>query len=223
MRRDEIPTPALLLDLDRFEKNLARMAIHARAAGKAIRPHAKTHRCPEIARRQIGAGALGVACAKLGEAEVMAKAGIRGLLCTTPIVPAPKIRRFVELIREAPDTMIVVDNAENVADLDSSLGVGRPHRGRPGRYRCRHPAYRHSAGGARARAGPASHGCPRAALARTPGLRGSLCPRCRLEGTTRRLARSACPAHANASPPGALGSARGHRGGRVYRHLRHRQ
>ena len=121
MRRDEIPTPALLLDLDRFEKNLARMAIHARAAGKAIRPHAKTHRCPEIARRQIGAGALGVACAKLGEAEVMAKAGIRGLLCTTPIVPAPKIQRFVELIREAPDTMVVVDNAENVADLDSTL------------------------------------------------------------------------------------------------------
>ena len=75
MRRDEIPTPALLLDLDRFERNLARMAAHVRAAGKNIRPHAKTHRCPEIARRQIAAGALGVACAKLGEAEVMAPRG----------------------------------------------------------------------------------------------------------------------------------------------------
>ena len=67
--RDEIPTPALLLDLDRFERNLARMAEHARRVGKSIRPHAKTHKCPEIARRQIAAGALGVACAKLGGAR----------------------------------------------------------------------------------------------------------------------------------------------------------
>src|SRR6267142_1667490 len=74
MTRDDIPTPALLLDLDRFERNLRRMAAHARASGKNLRPHAKTHRCPEIARRQVSAGALGVACAKLGEAEVMARA-----------------------------------------------------------------------------------------------------------------------------------------------------
>ena len=79
MMRDDIPTPALLLDLDRFERNLRRMAAHARASGKNLRPHAKTHRCPEIARRQVSAGALGVACAKLGEAEVMARAGVRGL------------------------------------------------------------------------------------------------------------------------------------------------
>jgi D-serine deaminase-like pyridoxal phosphate-dependent protein len=117
MRRDEVPTPALLLDLDRFERNLARMAAHVRAAGKALRPHAKTHRCPEIARRQIASGALGVACAKLGEAEVMAGAGLRGLLITTPIVPEDKIRRFLALLREAPDTMVVVDNAENAAAL----------------------------------------------------------------------------------------------------------
>src|SRR5437667_12247595 len=83
MNRDEIPTPALLLDADRFERNVARMAAHARKSGKNLRPHAKTHRCPEIARRQIEAGALGVACAKLGEAEVMGHAGIGGLLVTT--------------------------------------------------------------------------------------------------------------------------------------------
>ncbi|MBI2015430.1 MAG: alanine racemase, partial [Candidatus Rokubacteria bacterium] len=97
MTRDEIPTPALLLDLDRFEKNLATMAGHARRAGKAIRPHAKTHKCPEIARRQVAAGALGVACAKLGEAEVMARAGIRGLLITTEVVPSGSIRRLMRL------------------------------------------------------------------------------------------------------------------------------
>jgi D-serine deaminase-like pyridoxal phosphate-dependent protein len=115
--RDEIATPALLLDLDRFERNVARMAAHARAVGKNLRPHAKTHRCPEIARRQVAAGALGVACAKLGEAEVMAAAGIRGLLITTEIVPAASIRRLVRLVAEAPDTMIVVDHPENAAEI----------------------------------------------------------------------------------------------------------
>src|SRR5262245_2802234 len=123
MRRDEIPTPALLLDLDRFERNLAKMAAHVRAAGKSIRPHAKTHRCPEIARRQIAAGALGVACAKLGEAEVMAQAGVRGLLVTTPVVPESKIRRFLELVRMAPDTMVVADNTENATALDRAAAA----------------------------------------------------------------------------------------------------
>src|SRR6185503_409202 len=117
MTRDEIPTPALLLDLDRFERNIARMATHVRAAGKALRPHAKTHRCPEIARRQVAAGALGVACAKLGEAEVMARAGIRGLLITTEVVAPSAVRRLMRLVAEAPDTMIVVDHPDNVEAL----------------------------------------------------------------------------------------------------------
>ena len=117
MTRDEIPTPALVLDLDRFERNIARMADHVRRAGKALRPHAKTHRCPEIARRQVAAGALGVACAKLGEAEVMARAGIRGLLITTEVIPASAVRRLMRLVAEAPDTMIVVDHPENVESL----------------------------------------------------------------------------------------------------------
>src|SRR5919201_5691686 len=113
MKRDDIATPALLLDLDRFERNLARMAEHARRAGKGLRPHAKTHRCPEIARRQIAAGALGVACAKLGEAEVMAAAGIRGLLITTEVVSPGAVARLIALVRQAGDTMIVVDHADN--------------------------------------------------------------------------------------------------------------
>jgi D-serine deaminase-like pyridoxal phosphate-dependent protein len=115
--RDEIPTPALLLDLDRFERNLARMADHARRAGKGLRPHAKTHRCPEIARRQVAAGALGVACAKLGEAEVMAAAGIRGLLITTEVVSPAAVARLLAVVRQAPDTMVVMDNPANVAAL----------------------------------------------------------------------------------------------------------
>jgi len=117
MTRDDIPTPALLLDLDRFERNLRRMAAHARASGKNLRPHAKTHRCPEIARRQVSAGALGVACAKLGEAEVMARAGVRGLLITTEVVAPAAIRRLMRLVSAAPDTLVVIDNPANVADL----------------------------------------------------------------------------------------------------------
>ena len=117
MHRDEIPTPALLLDLDRFERNLTRMATHVRAAGKNLRPHAKTHRCPEIARRQVAAGALGVACAKLGEAEVMARAGVRGLLITTEVVAPSAVRRLTRLAGEAPDTMVVVDHPDNVRAL----------------------------------------------------------------------------------------------------------
>src|SRR5688500_13439829 len=117
MTRDEIATPAFLLDLDRFERNLARMAAHARAAGKGLRPHAKTHRCPDIALRQVASGALGVACAKLGEAEVMARAGVRGLLITTEIVAPTAIRRLTRLVAEAPETLVVVDHPDNVRDL----------------------------------------------------------------------------------------------------------
>src|SRR5438309_10836646 len=117
MPRDDIPTPALLLDLDRFERNVHRMAEHVARHGKQLRPHAKTHKCPEIARRQIAAGARGVACAKLGEAEVLARAGIRGLLITTEVVAPAAIRRLMRLVSEAPDTLIVVDHADNVAAL----------------------------------------------------------------------------------------------------------
>src|SRR6059036_2761113 len=117
MSRDDIPTPALLLDLDRFERNVHRMAEHVARHGKQLRPHAKTHKCPEIARRQIAAGARGVACAKLGEAEVLARAGIRGLLITTEVVAPAAIRRLMRLVSEAPDTLIVVDHADNVAAL----------------------------------------------------------------------------------------------------------
>jgi 3-hydroxy-D-aspartate aldolase len=123
VERLEIPTPALLLDLDRFERNLARMADHARRTGKDLRPHAKTHRCPEIARRQIASGALGVACAKLGEAEVMARAGIRGLLITTEVVTVGGIARLMQLVAEARDTLLVVDNHENVGELGRAASV----------------------------------------------------------------------------------------------------
>ena len=70
--RARLQTPALLIDMDAFERNVARMVAHAKKAGIGLRPHAKTNKCSEIARRQIAAGANGICCAKLAEAEALA-------------------------------------------------------------------------------------------------------------------------------------------------------
>jgi D-serine deaminase-like pyridoxal phosphate-dependent protein len=121
MNRAEIPTPALLLDLDRFERNVQAMAAHVKAAGKRLRPHAKTHKCPEIARRQVAAGAVGVCVAKVGEAEVMAAAGVRNLLITTEVVGMEKISRLLRLLERQPETMVVVDHADNVRELGQTM------------------------------------------------------------------------------------------------------
>src|SRR5215212_5012428 len=83
VNRHEIPTPALLLDLDASEDNIHKMASYAKARGKAFRPHGKTHKCPEVARALIRAGAIGCCAARLSEAEVFAEFGIPGLLITT--------------------------------------------------------------------------------------------------------------------------------------------
>jgi D-serine deaminase-like pyridoxal phosphate-dependent protein len=121
MNRHEVPTPALLLDLDRFERNVQRMAAFVKDAGKKLRPHAKTHKCPEIARRQIAAGAVGVCVAKVGEAEVMARAGIRNLLITTEVVGAEKIGRLLGVLERQPETMVVVDHPDNVRELGEAM------------------------------------------------------------------------------------------------------
>src|SRR5579885_3910005 len=92
-----LDTPALVIDLDALERNIAAMAAHARAAGVALRPHAKTHKSVAIARRQVEAGALGICCATLGEAEVMVAAGIPGVHITSPQVTESKIARLVAL------------------------------------------------------------------------------------------------------------------------------
>ena len=120
--RDDLPTPALLLDLDRFDANLARMAGHLRERGKAFRPHGKTHKCPDVARRFLAAGAVGSCTARLSEAEVFAGHGLRGLLVTTVVVGAAKIARAAALARLAPDTIFVVETEQNVRELASEAG-----------------------------------------------------------------------------------------------------
>lgn len=115
--RAGIPTPALVLDLDAFERNVARMAEHCRVNGLGLRPHAKTHKSVSIARAQVAAGALGICCAKLGEAEAMAAGGIESILITSPVVTKQGLERLVALNAKLPDLMVVVDNPENARAL----------------------------------------------------------------------------------------------------------
>src|ERR1700704_2868962 len=114
-----LDTPALLVDLDVMEANIARIVATCRAQGVAWRPHSKAHKTPEIAKMQIAAGAIGITCAKLGEAEVMADAGIRDILIANQIVGAPKIARLVELARRS-DVIVAVDSAANLSALDQA-------------------------------------------------------------------------------------------------------
>jgi len=115
--RERIATPAAVLDLDAFERNLAKMAARAKAAGLALRPHAKSHKCSAIAHRQISAGAVGVCCAKLAEAEAMAAAGIGSILVTSPIAGAAQAGRAARLASQLADFRIVVDHADGAAEL----------------------------------------------------------------------------------------------------------
>lgn len=114
MKLKDLITPALLLDLDMFEANVQRMAEAVKAAGKKLRPHAKAHKCVEIARRQIAAGAVGVCAATVHEVAWMAKAGIPGILLTCPVASAAKVESVVVLAGHAPDLMVVVDHPMQV-------------------------------------------------------------------------------------------------------------
>jgi D-serine deaminase-like pyridoxal phosphate-dependent protein len=112
-----LQTPALLIDIDAFESNLKKMAEWGNGKNIALRPHAKTHKCSEIARRQIELGAIGQCCAKLGEAEVLASSGLSGILITSPIVTNSGIKRFINLAQKSSDILLVADNPQNVKDI----------------------------------------------------------------------------------------------------------
>jgi len=98
---DDIDTPALIVDLDALERNIRKMADFAHAAGVRLRPHAKTHKCPAIALRQIAAGAVGQCCQKVGEAEALVRGGVRDVLVSNQVVGMPKLRRLASLATEA--------------------------------------------------------------------------------------------------------------------------
>jgi 3-hydroxy-D-aspartate aldolase len=124
--RAALDTPALIVDLDALERNIAAMVAAARAAGVALRPHAKTHKSVRIAEMQVAAGALGICCATLGEAETMVDGGLPGVHITSPVATPPKIARLMALNRRAERGLsVVVDHPENLAALDRAAGAAR--------------------------------------------------------------------------------------------------
>lgn len=118
--RDRIPTPAAVLDLDAFDRNVAKMAARAKGAGLAFRPHAKSHKCAALAHRQIAAGAVGICCAKLAEAEAMARAGVGAILVTSPIAGAVQAERAARLAQDLADFRIVIDHVDGAAELGAA-------------------------------------------------------------------------------------------------------
>ncbi len=123
IERNDLPTPSLLLDLNSLEANIQKMARYAGEASIQLRPHVKTHKCPEIAKRQIQAGATGVCAATIHEAEVMASAGIRGLLITAEMVGRNKIERLLRMTQRQPDTMSVVDHIPHAQQLNQAAAA----------------------------------------------------------------------------------------------------
>jgi D-serine deaminase-like pyridoxal phosphate-dependent protein len=119
---DRLDTPAMLVDLPAADRNIERMLGRFRGTPVRVRPHLKTVKSPEFARRMLDAGAAGVCVAKLGEAEVMASAGIDDILITTELAGAPKLDRLVRLLRRHPRVRLVVDSVEGAEALQQALG-----------------------------------------------------------------------------------------------------
>lgn len=115
----DVDTPSLVLELDAFERNLARLNESLAGASVAVRPHAKSHKCPEIALRQIALGAVGVCCQKVSEAEAMIDGGVADILIANEVVGAPKLARLAVLAKRAR-VAVCADDAGNIADLDTA-------------------------------------------------------------------------------------------------------
>ena len=119
-------TPAAVIDMDRVERNIARIQAACDAAGVANRPHIKTHKSPMLAKMQIAAGATGITCQKLGEAEVMAEAGIDDILISYNLIGDEKMARLGALQAKANMT-VAADNSVVIAGLPQAAAIsGRP-------------------------------------------------------------------------------------------------
>jgi D-serine deaminase-like pyridoxal phosphate-dependent protein len=119
----DIDTPALIVDLDAFDRNLKKMADFARGKGMGLRPHAKTHRCPDIALKQMALGAAGVCCQKAGEAETMVQAGVPDVIVTNQIVSEAKLARLARLARRARVALCFDDKRQ--VDMASRVAVAQ--------------------------------------------------------------------------------------------------
>ena len=127
MLKSSLDTPSLIIDIDLFEKNLIAMRDFAASYGKKLRPHAKTHKCPEIARRQLACGnCAGICAAKLSEAEALAAAGIENILITSPISAPWKMERIAKLNAAIPGLQITVDHPEQIRQLANLATIAKP-------------------------------------------------------------------------------------------------
>jgi D-serine deaminase-like pyridoxal phosphate-dependent protein len=124
MQISELDTPVPIIDLERVEANIARMQSHASAHGLRLRPHIKTHKLPIIARKQLEAGAVGIACQKIGEAETMAAAGIQDILITYNLIGAAKIERLARLACQAR-IAVAIDNTHALETLAASARIAQ--------------------------------------------------------------------------------------------------
>lgn len=113
---DQVDTPALLIDLDVFERNMKRMQYRMDQAEIRLRPHAKTHKCAPIAHQQIALGAVGICCQKVSEAEALAFTGVPDIMVTNQVIGTRKVERLAALARRIK-LSVCVDDAENVRDL----------------------------------------------------------------------------------------------------------
>src|SRR5471032_239465 len=122
----EYGTPAAVIDMDRVERNIARIQAACDAAGVANRPHIKTHKSPMLAKLQIAAGAKGITCQKLGEAEVMAETGIDDILISYNLIGDEKMARLGALQAKA-NTTVAADNSTVTAGRPEAASIsGRP-------------------------------------------------------------------------------------------------
>ncbi|MFA6715857.1 MAG: DSD1 family PLP-dependent enzyme [Victivallaceae bacterium] len=121
MRKTELDTPCLVLDIDIFERNLILMRDFALDRGKNLRPHVKTHKCSAIAKRQLATGGCaGLCVAKISEARKLIDAGINNILVTSPVVTDAKIRNLFDGLKLAPELMVVIDNRQNAETLSAA-------------------------------------------------------------------------------------------------------
>ncbi|MDO5376731.1 MAG: alanine racemase [Clostridia bacterium] len=113
-----LETPCVVIDVEKARANILRMQCAADAANCALRPHIKTHKMPLFARMQVEAGAKGITCAKVSEAEVMADGGIDDIFIAYPMVGDFRIRRAIDLSRRVRRLILAVDSEEGAAELD---------------------------------------------------------------------------------------------------------
>src|ERR687891_979709 len=121
-----LSTPCLLLDAEAFEQNLAAMMERVRRYGRQLRPHVKAHKCAAIGRRQLEAGAVGLCCATVREAEAMAAAGLEGILVTSPVTAPAMIQRLARVRDGVSDLAVVVDSDVGVDAVAQGFSAEKP-------------------------------------------------------------------------------------------------